>query len=204
MHPEPADIEGSRSPWASALRQWHPGEFPNGGHRLCIPLIARGEMLGIITLGDRVGGAPYSLQDFDMLKCVGDHVAASLLNAQLSQKLLQAKELEAFQTMAAFFVHDLKNAASTLNLMLQNLPVHFNDPAFREDTLRGISKTVTHINHLVGRLGHLRHELKIQPTLIDLNDVVTHALAVFENKIEGSLLKELHVLPLVLRELIAR
>ena len=195
MHPEPADIEGSRSPWASALRQWHPGEFPNGGHRLCIPLIARGEMLGIITLGDRVGGAPYSLQDFDMLKCVGDHVAASLLNAQLSQKLLQAKELEAFQTMAAFFVHDLKNAASTLNLMLQNLPVHFNDPAFREDTLRGISKTVTHINHLVGRLGHLRHELKIQPTLIDLNDVVTHALAVFENKTEGSLLKELHPLP---------
>ena len=36
--------------------------------------------------------------------------------------------------MSTFFVHDLKNAASTLNLMLQNLPVHFNDPAFREGT----------------------------------------------------------------------
>ena len=108
-------------------------------------------MLGLITLGDRVSGATYSLQDFDMLKCVGDHAAASLLNVQLSQKLLQTKELEAFQTMAAFFVHDLKNAASTLNLMLQNLPIHFNDPAFRADTLRGISKTVTHINNLIAR-----------------------------------------------------
>ncbi len=140
MHHEPADIEASRSPWAVTLRQWNPGEFTNGGHRVCIPLIARGEMLGLITLADRVNGAEYSVQDFDMLKCVGEHIAASLLNVQLSQKLLQTKELEAFQTMAAFFVHDLKNAASTLNLMLQNLPVHFNDPAFREDALRGISK----------------------------------------------------------------
>ena len=39
--------------------------------------------------------------------------------------------------MSAFFVHDLKNAASTLSLTLQNLPVHFDDPAFREDALRG-------------------------------------------------------------------
>jgi putative PEP-CTERM system histidine kinase len=197
-HPEPADIEGSRSPWAASLRQWNPGEFPNGGHRICIPLIARGEMLGLITLGDRVGGATYSLQDFDMLKCVGDHIAASLLNAQLSQKLLQAKELEAFQTMAAFFVHDLKNAASTLNLMLQNLPVHFNDPVFREDALRGISKTVTHMNHLVSRLGLLRHELKINPVPADFNQVVTNALSVFETGSGGHLFKELRPLSKVL------
>ena len=79
--------------------------------------------------------------------------------------------------------------------LLQNLPIHFNDPEFREDALRGISKTVTHMNHLVGRLGHLRHELKIQPTLVNLNDVVTNALAVFENKTEGRLIKDLQPLP---------
>jgi putative PEP-CTERM system histidine kinase len=196
-HPEPADIEGSRSPWAASLRQWNPGEFPNGGHRICIPLIARGEMLGLITLGDRVGGVTYSLQDFDMLKCVGDHVAASLLNVRLSEKLLQAKELEAFQTMAAFFVHDLKNAASTLNLMLQNLPVHFADPAFREDALRGISKTVTHMNHLVGRLGLLRHEQKINPTPGDLNSVVASSLGIFENATGVNLLQNLRPLPAI-------
>ncbi len=199
MHHEPADIEASRSPWAVSLRQWNPGEFTNGGHRICIPLIARGEMLGLITLADRVGGAEYSVQDFDMLKCVGEHVAASLLNVQLSQKLLQAKELEAFQTMAAFFVHDLKNAASTLNLMLQNLPVHFNDPAFREDALRGIAKTVTHMNHLVGRLGMLRHELKIVPQPTDLNALTASSLGVSESSISGvNLTKEFGAVPQVM------
>ena len=173
------------------LRRWHPAVFPNGGNRVCIPIVSRGEILGLIILGDRVGGAEFTLQDFDLLKCAGDHAAAGLLNVQLSQKLLQAKELEAFQTMAAFFVHDLKNAASTLNLMLQNLPVHFDDPAFREDALRGVSKTVTHINRLIGRLSLLRHELKIQSAPADLNDVIAEATAGLENNSDFTLEKNL-------------
>ncbi len=197
-HPEPVDIESVDEPWAASLRQWNEGVFPHGGHRVCIPLIGRGEVVGLITLGDRVGGIAFSLQDFDMLKCVADHAAACLLNVQLSQKLLQTKELEAFQTMAAFFVHDLKNAASTLNLMLQNLPVHFDDPTFREDALRGIAKTVTHINRLTGRLSLLRHELNIQPVETDLNELVATALTGLENGPANNLVKDLHSLPKVL------
>lgn len=37
-------------------------------------------------------------------------------------------KIEAFRTMSAFFVHDLKNATSSLSLMLQNLPVDFLRP----------------------------------------------------------------------------
>lgn len=190
-NPEPVDIDTASGEWAAALRRRHPGEFSNGGHRICIPLIVRGEVLGLITLGDRVSGAPFTIQDFDMLKCVSDHAAASLLNVQLSQRLFQTKELEAFQTMAAFFVHDLKNAASTLSLMLQNLPVHYDDPEFRADALRGISKTVAHINRLIGRLSLLRHELKIQLTVADLNAVVESVLAGLEKAPTQRLVKDL-------------
>ena len=196
-HPEPVDIESKKTNWAALLRRWHPREFHNGGNRICLPIISQGEVLGLMTLGDRVGGMVFTLQDFDMLKCVGDHTAASLFNAQLSQKLLQAREFEAFQTMAAFFVHDLKNAASTLKLMLQNLPVHFDDPEFREDVLRGISKTVIHIDNLIGRLSLLRHELKIQPAETDLNEVIVTAIAGLESS--GSvLIKDLNSLPKIL------
>jgi signal transduction histidine kinase len=78
--------------------------------------------------------------------------------------------------MSAFFVHDLKNTASTLSLMLQNLPIHYNDPKFREDALRGISRTVAHINDLIGRLNVFRHELTIQAQECDLNQIVKDAL----------------------------
>jgi signal transduction histidine kinase len=126
------------------------------------------KLVGLLILGDRVGGARFATQDLDMLRCIADHAAASLVSIRLSERLLQSRELEAFQTMAAFFVHDLKNAASTLNLMLPNLPVHWDNPEFREDTLRGITKTVGHINALIRRLSELRNELKLQPRPTDL------------------------------------
>jgi signal transduction histidine kinase len=97
--------------------------------------------------------------------------------------------------MSAFFVHDLKNTASTLNLMLQNLPVHFDDPAFREDALRGVAKTVNHINRLISRLGMIRHELQIKGVATDLNDVVARALAGWEEAAGIRLEKDLRPLP---------
>ena len=194
-HPNPVDIDTSKESWAAVLRKCHPDEFRKGGDRVCVPLLVNGDVVGLLILGDRVGGAPFAFQDFDLLKCVGDQIAANLLKVQLSQKLLQAKELEAFQTMSAFFVHDLKNTASTLNLMLQNLPVHFDDPAFREDALRGISKTVTHINRLIGRLGMIRHELQIKGAACDINEVVGKSLGGWEDASGISLEKSLRPLP---------
>ena len=90
-------------------------------------------LLGVIILADRVNGVPYSREERELLKCIGDQAAAGLSNRSLTEALLQAKELEAFQTMSTFFVHDLKNAANSLNLMLGNIPKHFDDPEFRKD-----------------------------------------------------------------------
>lgn len=194
-HPDPVDIDSSRELWAGLLRGSHPDIFRKGGHRICVPIIAAGEVLGFILLGDRVGGVEFSLQDFDLLKCIAGQVAANLLNVQLSQKLLETKELEAFQTMSAFFVHDLKNTASTLNLMLQNLPVHFSDPAFREDALRGVAKTVTHINHLIGRLSTLRQAVTVQRANVDLHDPIAKLVAEWENAAGIQVVKDLQPLP---------
>jgi putative PEP-CTERM system histidine kinase len=194
-HREPVDIDVLKETWAAGLQHCHPDEFHKGGNRVCVPMIVGDEILGFMILGDRVSGVAFGWQDFDLLKCIGDQIAAGLLNTRLSQKLLQAKELEAFQIMSAFFVHDLKNTANTLNLMLQNLPVHFDDPAFRADALRGVAKTVAHINRLIGRLGSIRHELQIKPVPADLNELIARALADWEDVAGINLKKDFQPLP---------
>lgn len=194
-HPEPLEFESIQTDWAVTLRAWHPSEFRAGGSRVCIPIVSRGELLGLITVGDRVGGVAYSFQDFDMFRCIAEHAAANLLNLTLSRKLLQAKELESFQKMAAFFVHDLKNAASTLSLMLKNLPVHFDNPEFREDALRGIAKTVTRINDLTGRLNTLRHEMKLKFVESDINELVSNAVSAVQFGPDVSVTQNLSSLP---------
>ena len=90
--------------------------------------------------------------------------------------MLSAKEMEAFQLMSAFLVHDLKNTASALSLTLRNLPIHFENPAFREDALRTLAKSVGRVNELIGRLTTLREKLELKPAPADLNQAVTAAL----------------------------
>ena len=162
----PIDLEKREDSWSRKLKEANPRKFDHGGNRICIPMTAREALLGLIVIGDRVSGAPFTEPEYDILSCVGTHAASSLMNFQLSAKLLETRELEAFQTMAAFFVHDLKNAASTLNIMVKNLPNHWDNPEFRKDALRGISKTGERINGLIGRLSSVRHEIEIdaQPT----------------------------------------
>lgn len=194
---DPVDLDRSKEPWVVSLKSLNPDHFDKGGSRVCVPLVAAGRFLGLITLTDRVSGIEFSSEDFDLLKCVGAQTAASLLNIQLSESLLRSKELEAFQTMSTFFVHDLKNTALMLSLMLQNLPVHFANPAFREDSLRSISKTVARINDLISRLSLLRHGLKIAPQDADLNALVTASLSSLRDLPGVDLSENLEPLPKV-------
>ena len=173
----PGSLEKITAGWATAMRQANPKQFPHSGDRLCVPLTAGERGLGVLILADRVNRVPYTEEEIDLLACVGDQIAAGLLNLQLTGDLMQAKELEAFQSMSTFFVHDLKNAAYSLGLMLENLPVHFDDPDFRADALRGIGSTVGRINQLIERLGAFRSKAEVKPTRLDLNQLVRDTLA---------------------------
>jgi putative PEP-CTERM system histidine kinase len=174
---DPIDIAQTNDVRYAVLNKINPDIFGKGGGHLCVALSAGGKLLGIMTVWDRVGGLSCSTEDLDLLKCLGDQIGSNLLNIHLSQGLLQSREMAAFQTMSAFFVHDLKNTAAMLSLMLQNLPLHFEDPEFRADALRAVSRSVHHINDLIERLSLLRNELKIHPVETDLAEVVNAALA---------------------------
>jgi putative PEP-CTERM system histidine kinase len=191
----PFDLEKARGDWAEALRQMSSTQFRKGGNRICVPLTAGDRCIGLAILADRVGGIPYTVEELDLLKCIGDQVAAGLLNLRLTGEIMRGKELEAFQAISAFFIHDLKNAASTLSLMLQNLPVHFDDPAFRQDALRGIGETVNRINQLIGRVGVLRRTLELNPVEFDFNLLVTEALESLNDIPALEVVKELHPVP---------
>lgn len=176
----PFVLEDCQEPWVEQLKELNPDQFQKGGKRICVPLRGEGRALGMLIIGDRVNGIPFSIEDFELFKCIGIQAANGLLNLHLTHQLLQAREMEAFQTMSAFLVHDLKNTASTMSLMLQNMPAHLDDPLFRADALQAISKSVNRINDLISRLTVLREKLELQPAEADLNEVVSKALADLE------------------------
>jgi putative PEP-CTERM system histidine kinase len=191
---KPFDLEKAKGDFAESLRRISSSQFRTGGNRVCTPLWTGDRCIGVAILADRVGGVPYTVEELDLLKCIGDQIAVGLLNLRLTEEITRGKELEAFQAMSAFFVHDLKNAASTLGLTLQNLPVYFDDPAFRSDALRGIGETANRIHQLISRFTALRH-LEVNLAEVDLNGVVDDALTALNGTANIKILKDLRLEP---------
>jgi len=189
------DLERINEPWAEELRQVNPTTFPNGGNRWCVPLLASGQCLGALILADRVNGAVYTIEELQLLQCIADQMTSVLLKLRLANEVARSKEMEAFRTMSAFFVHDLKNAAASLNLMLKNLPVHFDDPEFREDTLRGIGNMARRIERMIAGLTTLRQRPAFNPVETDFNQLVRQVLQSLDGTPRVELTSELEPLP---------
>jgi putative PEP-CTERM system histidine kinase len=193
----PFDLESVSEVWAEELRRHNWSAFHHGGNRLCVPLHAGTQSLGVLVLADRISGAVYSIEELELLKCIGDQISSVLLNLRLANEVTRAKELEAFRTMSAFFVHDLKNATASLNLMLKNLPVHFDDPAFRQDALRGIANTAQRIDAMISRLSAVRDRPDDVRVDTDLNQVVTSTLESVSDMQDVELIRDLRPLPAI-------
>lgn len=196
----PFDLEAVAEPWAGELRQLNQSTFPNGGNRWCVPLQTGEQILGALVLADRVNGAVYTAEEIHLLQCIAEQVASVLMNLRLADEAARSRELEAFRTMSAFFVHDLKNAAASLNLLLKNLPLHFNDPAFREDALRAVSNSTRRIDEMIGRLSTLRQQPLLNPVEADLNRLVSEALDRLPEMPRVELARDLQPLPVILAD----
>lgn len=172
------DLDAPGASWADARSSLFASQFQDaGGHRLCVPLRPGGELVGLLLVGDRVNARPYTAEELDLLHTLAGEIGRGLLNLRNARHLAASRELQAFQTMSAFVIHDLKNTASTLSLTLQNFGKHLNNPSFREEALRSVSGCVSHINDVVATLRVLRQEMQIKPLEADLNALVREALA---------------------------
>src|SRR5688572_32327975 len=47
-------LEDSREKWVEELKKGNPDIFGKGGKRVCVPLIGKGQPLGMLIIGDRV------------------------------------------------------------------------------------------------------------------------------------------------------
>jgi putative PEP-CTERM system histidine kinase len=130
-----------------------------------------------------------------LLETLAAQLASGLLNLKLSARLRHAKEVETFQTVSTFFVHDLKNLASRLSLTMQNLPSNFDNPEFRADALRVISSSLAKIDDMCARLAMLKQDIELTVSECDLSSLVAAALNEFKSNLKADLKQDLVPVP---------
>lgn len=166
---------------------------------LCIPLLVGKELIGFIMVGKEITGEKYGMDDYNLLKAVAKQAAIGILNAQLTEEITTARELEAFSNISSFIMHDLKNAASMLSLLAQNAPGNIDNPEFQQDLLYTLQDTTDKMKGLISRLSNIPREMEIEKQEADIRELVNETLKGLQ--VDGSkritIIEEICELPLI-------
>lgn len=141
---------------------------------LLVPLVVAEKRVGLLTLGKIQTGESYDeVEDYGLLKSAAAHAASAINNARLSEERTKSKEIEAVHRLSTFMLHDLKNMASTLGMVVQNAEKHIHKPEFQKDAMSAISEAVARMKTLISSLSSgLPGRLELALREWDLNDIV--------------------------------
>lgn len=158
---------------------------------LCAPLRSGERLIGFVTLSQERGEA-YGTDDADLLRALSHHVAMLISLAELAEERRAASELEALHRFSAFCLHDIKNLAARLSLVMQNAEVFGHDPAFQQSAMRTVGTTVQKMMALITKLspssGSVQSVEQGPWEIIDLQTVLSETL----DSLNGGLRVPLH------------
>lgn len=172
-----ADAEAGPAPRQAPSRDGAIRDVMEGtGAILCAPLVAGPDVMGFILMAGDVSGVDYENDDFDFLGAVTTQAAVQLKNIELTSDLVTAKELDLFNKVSFFIMHDLKNLTNSLSLVSQNAKLNIDNPEFQKDAIRTIDGTVARMKGLIEKLSALPKGLEIDKRETPFGEVLEGAL----------------------------
>ena len=119
---------------------------------LVAPLLLGERLQGFLVLLESRASQQMNWEDRDLLKTAGRQVASYVALLEASEALGEARQFEAFHRLSAYVVHDLKNIAAQLALVVANAAHHGKNPAFVEDAFQTVAHATERMNRLLAQL----------------------------------------------------
>ena len=129
-------------------------EFLHGQSRLrlVLPILQHDSLLGFVLLADPPPPFELTYEDRDLLRTAGRHVATHLAQHDADRKLAESRQFEAYHRLTAFVMHDLKNLAAQLSLIVANAEKHRRNPQFVDDAIGTIANSTARMQRLIEQL----------------------------------------------------
>jgi signal transduction histidine kinase/uncharacterized membrane protein (GlpM family) len=146
------------------------------GAEVCAPLVAGADIVGFLLVGADLSGQPYAVDDFELLSAVTTQAAVQIRNIELTREIMTVTELNLFNKMSSFIMHDIKNLTNSLSLISQNASLNMDNPEFQKDAIETIDATVTRMKSLIERLSTVPRGVELKKTASDLSEIVYNTL----------------------------
>ena len=151
---------------------------------LCVPIRCGDELFAFVTLSRELRGERYGTDDCDLLRAIVYHVGMLLSHTRLAEERRGAAEMEALHRFSAFCLHDLKNLASRLSLVVQNAEAHRDDPAFWKSVMLTVADTVKKMMALMSKLS-LKTARQGVAESVDVQEVIAQTLESLNGALSG-------------------
>jgi putative PEP-CTERM system histidine kinase len=143
-------------------------------HRFVLPLVHGTDMIGFMVLAAPPPPFNPTFEDRDLLKTVGRHVATHLAQHETDRQLADSRQFEAYHRLTAFVMHDLKNLAAQLSLIVSNAEKHKRNPEFVDDAISTIANSTGRMQRLIEQLQ--RREVQTTVRRVPLGEVARRAV----------------------------
>jgi len=124
-----------------------------------IPLLWKGQLIGMINLSHKFNKDIYSNEDIELLGTLANQTAIAIENARLYEDLKRSKSyiqradrLASLGTLTAGLAHEIRNPLVAIKTLTQLLPDRLDDEEFRDQFLKIASGEVDRISSLVNEL----------------------------------------------------
>lgn len=136
---------------------------------VAIPLAHSEMLIAFVILAPPPNGYRLDWETFDLLRAAGRQAASYLAEERSTRALGDSRLLNDFSRRFAFVIHDFKNLASQLGMMVANARLHMDNPEFRSDMLETLESSVARMNRLIDQMradGQKSSPQLIEPDLV--------------------------------------
>ncbi|MGZ3749516.1 MAG: ATP-binding protein [Pseudobdellovibrionaceae bacterium] len=144
-----------------------------------IPLISKGQLIGIINLSYKFNKDIYSDEDIELLSTLANQMAIAIENAKLYEDLKRSKSyvrradrLASLGTLTAGLAHEIRNPLVAIKTFIQLLPERFNDEEFLNHFTNIASSEVDRISLFINELLNFARPYEPKLEFEDVNTVL--------------------------------
>lgn len=127
--------------------------------------------LGVILLGEKSLGHVYTDEDREFLSMLAAQAAMTVENFLLEERIIDSRQMDSFNRLASFVVHDVKNTANMLALTVENAQDNIADPAFQRDFVDTVRRSLDKMRSLIFSLSVFRNPPLLATTPTDLSEL---------------------------------
>ncbi|MCJ7786143.1 MAG: ATP-binding protein, partial [Desulfobacterales bacterium] len=149
------------------------------GAEVSIPLISKGQLIGMINLSQKFDKDIYYHEDIELLSTLANQTSIAIENANLYEDLKKSKSymrrtdrLASLGTLTAGLAHEIRNPLVAIKTFTQLLPERLEDEEFRSHFLNIASSEVDRISSLITELLEFARPSDPKMEFEDINSIL--------------------------------